>query len=239
VEWCFLQLDVGEFQQVVEQAAQPLRVAMDDLQEFLGVLPICEAAIQQGLGIALNGGERRTQFVRDVQDELHAHLFQALELCDVPESQDRALHDPLSVPHGHGSPRQNSPTRVDQRDLGAASTLLMDGHLEKIVHLMASEDLQGSQTQCRISLETEKLLGRRVHQRDVPARVQDQEAIDHALHDCPGALAFLLQALQDAFDVGGHGVQRSGEVSEFIPGRDREVRGIRPRETPRAKPTIM
>ena len=59
----------------------------------------------------------------------------------------------------------------------------------------------------------------------MPARVQNQEAVDHAFHDRPGAVTLFFQALQDPLDVGGHGIQRGGEVSEFIPRRDREARG--------------
>src|SRR5216683_1886311 len=51
------QLDVGEIGEIVEQAAEPLGVAEDDLEEAARVLAVFERAAQQRLQIALDGGE--------------------------------------------------------------------------------------------------------------------------------------------------------------------------------------
>ena len=51
----------------------------------LGVVGV----VEQGLGVALDGGERRAQLVRDVGDEVAADLVGALEIGDVVEHQDR------------------------------------------------------------------------------------------------------------------------------------------------------
>ena len=82
-------------QQVGDEPFHPRRVAEDDLQELAGLAVV--ALLEQRLDVAANRGERRAQFVRDVADEVAAHLVGALQVGDVVQDQ----HD-AARPSGRG-----------------------------------------------------------------------------------------------------------------------------------------
>ena len=76
-------------QQVLDQPLHARRMALDDLEEALPGVGVV-GLVEQGLGVALDGGERRAQLVRDVGDEVAADLIGALEVGDVVQHEDRA-----------------------------------------------------------------------------------------------------------------------------------------------------
>ena len=62
----------------------------DDFQEAAIVFGIIESASEQRFGKALDGGERRFEFVRDVGDEILAHALEAAEFGDIVKHDDGA-----------------------------------------------------------------------------------------------------------------------------------------------------
>ncbi len=62
---------------------------MDDLEEPVPRLVVF-GIVQQRFGVALDGGERRAQLVRDVGHEVAANLVGALEVGDVVHHEHRA-----------------------------------------------------------------------------------------------------------------------------------------------------
>ena len=82
VETGFLQgehpgLQLGEIQQVVDQAGQALCLVDDDLHIFRGVL---SGQVPHHLAIALNHGQRRAQVVRDVGQQVPPQALHLREL---------------------------------------------------------------------------------------------------------------------------------------------------------------
>ena len=63
-------LDAREVEEVLDEALQPCRVALDDAEEALGSLGILGERHLHGLGGREDGGDRRAQLVRDVGDEV-------------------------------------------------------------------------------------------------------------------------------------------------------------------------
>ena len=59
---------------------QPLRVVPDDRQEPHIVIGVVDGAVYQRLGIPLDGGQGRTQLVRNVDHEVLADAFDLLQL---------------------------------------------------------------------------------------------------------------------------------------------------------------
>ncbi len=74
-------LDALEREQVVGEPAQPLGLERDRREEALLVLGV-DVAVEQRLGGAADGGERRAQLVAHVRDELRLAPLLDLELVD-------------------------------------------------------------------------------------------------------------------------------------------------------------
>ena len=99
------QLEFERFGEIVEQPAQSLRVAEGDFHEAPCVLALLdERAPPAGSPGSLDGGQRRAQLVRDVGDELGAHVLQPPQLGDASITSTRP-----------GSSRQRSGTAVTQQ----------------------------------------------------------------------------------------------------------------------------
>ena len=71
------------------QTYHAARVFADDIDEFApgfrGVVHI-----KQGIGIALDGGQGGTQFVRDIGHQIALHANQAGHVADIVQHDDRA-----------------------------------------------------------------------------------------------------------------------------------------------------
>ena len=78
----------ASFSRSLVRRAETNGVIADDFQEAAIVFGIVEGAGEQGFGEALNGGERRFEFVGDVGDEILAHAFQAAEFGDIVKHDD-------------------------------------------------------------------------------------------------------------------------------------------------------
>ena len=82
------------------------------------MLGLLEGAVQEGLEVALDGGEGGAELVGDVGHELRAHLLEAAELRDVVEDDD---HPGLVAreAEGDGMHLQDALRGVGQFDLPA------------------------------------------------------------------------------------------------------------------------
>ena len=87
-EFQFAGFDAREFEEIVSEARETNGMVADDFQEAAIVFGIVEGAGEQGFGEALNGGERRLEFVGDVGDEILAHTLEAAEFGDVVKHDD-------------------------------------------------------------------------------------------------------------------------------------------------------
>ena len=99
------QLADGEY--VVDQAREALGLQHDDLEEFFRHGGIVDRPVQERFHKALDGGERRFQFVGNVGDKVRAHLLEAAQFGDVLDHGQRA--DDLAVlPHGRNIEAQRA-----------------------------------------------------------------------------------------------------------------------------------
>ena len=94
-------LQVRQGQQIVDEPAQALGVARDDVEELPRQLRVAGRVVQQRLGVALYSGQRRTHLMGDVGDEIGADLFQPLHLGNLVEHQ----HVPQEIPQRVLQPR--------------------------------------------------------------------------------------------------------------------------------------
>ena len=73
------------------------------------------SAIEQGLDVSLDGGQRRPQFVRDVGDEVAADAIRAPEVGDVVQHEHRAGRA-LGARNGRGADRHDQALLQRQLD---------------------------------------------------------------------------------------------------------------------------
>jgi hypothetical protein len=79
-EFLLAELDTGKREQIGGETGEALGILADDIQKPEIVGGIVDGAVQQRFGVALDGGERRAQLVRDVDDEILADILQFFEL---------------------------------------------------------------------------------------------------------------------------------------------------------------
>src|SRR5216684_815060 len=77
-------------EQIVGEPCQPLRVLENDLEEADSILRIVEGAGEQRFRKTLNRGERRSEFVGNVGNEITAYALELAQLGDVMQHDDRA-----------------------------------------------------------------------------------------------------------------------------------------------------
>ena len=157
---------------------------MDDVQEPLPRLLVF-GIVEQGLGVALDGSERRAELVRDVGDEIAADLIGRLQVRDVVQHEDGA------APFGH-----------HRRDVGhqRAAAVQYQVQLEAfgIVAAQRSPDLFGDagvteRLEVRaargLTIQLQQAARGFVDQLQAALPIHDQHALDHAgedgLHACP------------------------------------------------------
>ena len=84
-------------EQIFGQARHAQGALANDLEKLAGMV-VVRRAIEQSLGVALNGSQRRAQFVRDVGDEIAARLLNSFGLGQVTQHGYRP-----AARHGRGS----------------------------------------------------------------------------------------------------------------------------------------
>jgi hypothetical protein len=77
VEPLFPGFHAGEGEEILGQARHAGGILADDFEKFANVI-VGERAVEQGLGVSLDGSKGSAQFVRDVGDEIAARFFHAL-----------------------------------------------------------------------------------------------------------------------------------------------------------------
>ena len=68
--------EIGQRQQIFGQAAEPFGVALDDFEKLPAVFGFRRRRVEQGFDVAVNGRQRRAQFMRNVGDEIGADRFE-------------------------------------------------------------------------------------------------------------------------------------------------------------------
>ncbi len=107
---CLLQFVLARFhprqgQQIFGEPAHALRVAPDDFKEL--VLFQVAGLIKQGFGVPHERRQRRSQFMRDVGDEIPARPFHSRNLGGVAQHADRAAIRQRCGGHSKGPSGRN------------------------------------------------------------------------------------------------------------------------------------
>jgi len=83
--------DAGKLQEIVGEAAEARGVITNDFEEAAIIFFVLERTAEQRFGEALDGGERRFEFVGDIGDEILADALESAELGDVVKHDDGAI----------------------------------------------------------------------------------------------------------------------------------------------------
>src|SRR5215471_4484490 len=77
IETLLARFNTGQGEQVFSESRHASRILADDLQKLANVI-VLRDAIENGFGVSLNRSQRRTQFMRDVGNEVSTCFFHAL-----------------------------------------------------------------------------------------------------------------------------------------------------------------
>ena len=125
--------EAGKRQQVVEQRVQALGVSLDGFEELVAVGEGNGVVrIHQGLDVALDHRKGRAQFMRDVGNEILAHIFKAFLPRDVVQDKEQAggFVAVERADHGTRDLQPSGAARIDELDflarLGATGADRLD-----------------------------------------------------------------------------------------------------------------
>ena len=213
------ELDVRQLGEVADEAPEPLGVAKDDLEEFPRVLRLFERPLEQGLEIAVNGGERRAELVGHVRHELGAHVLEPPQLGHVVEHHDQA---PLVAPERerqrldleHAPGRRGEAHLAPQHETGRPRAAVP----EQLVQLDVSDHLEKRLALAAHRAEPEDGARPLVHQEDVLVAVHRDDALDHPVEDRGDLRALLLEVLDLLAQPRREDVQRPAERADLVGG---------------------
>ena len=185
-------LQVGQGQQVVDEASQPFGVALDHVEELARLPGVVGRVVQQRLGVTLYGGQGRAHLMGDVGDEIGADLLQPLQFGDLVEHQhvaEQARPGVLEAGRVDREPAVVAEGRLAMERVpgGVASHHLPDQGL----HLRMAQDLhRGHAEDVGVRGKVEDVPGRLVHQDHPAVGVQHHHPFRHATQDGAQLLPF-------------------------------------------------
>ncbi len=83
--------DSRKFQQIIREPGQPPRVFADNFDEAFPIGLVVQRAAEKRFGKALNRGQRRLEFVRDIGNKIAPHPLQPAQFRDVVQHQNGAI----------------------------------------------------------------------------------------------------------------------------------------------------
>ena len=196
---------------------------MDDLEEPVPRLVVF-GIVQQRFGVALDGGERRAQLVRDVGHEVAANLVGALEVGDVVHHEHRAAPRRF---HGRHAGHQRAGGVAREGQLQAVGLLAGQRAADVFHDARVADGLHVGMVE-RALLELEDAPGGVVHQLQASLLVDHEHAFHHAGEDGlhPGAVA--RQAVEAAAQLLHGLVHAAHHLAQVVVA----VIGRRPAEIP-------
>ena len=219
------ELEVGEGEQVVDQAAEALGMTVDHLQEAERRLATLACRPEQRLGVSLDRRERGAQLVRDVRDEVPPHGLETAQLGDVVQHEHQAERrsvlggEPGAVHLQRAPVAERDVTRDHRLPAGELTRDLGDaGMTHEIDERAPGHDGPGR--------ETEELARPRVRQHDPAVEVGDEHALHHAAQDRLEPLALHTHRGERGLDVARHVAEPALEHAEAVAalGTDRRWR---------------
>ena len=209
-----LALHAGNREQVLQKKEKPLHIAMDGLQRGGCHFRILCGAVLERFDIAVDDGEGRAEFVRNIGHEIPAGRFQCPDGCDILKHQQHSLRKLVGIPRHGGDVNVEMPlldrTRrrgefKNQRQVLLAT--VREGRCDRLLDFMSSEDLKHGSSHMGFRGWEERFEGF-IDERDPFFAVGDYDAFFHAGEDAAQAesalhhlLVELAEALGDFSDV--------------------------------------
>jgi hypothetical protein len=214
----------GEIEQVLDEQPQPLGVTVDDPDEFGGARLIGEAAVQERLGVSLDGRERGAQLVRHVGDEFAARLLQALQLGDVVEHRDRSDHRAVVAVERRQAGVQDALLLAAQHlDLAAERCGRFERRLDGELQPRDARRLQRPQPFER-RRRVENPLEGTVRQENPAGGIGQEHPFHHPLQHGAHLVALAQEQRQPLVELIGHAVEGALHVPHLVPPAGTEAR---------------
>ena len=174
------QLDIGDRQEILHEAVEPLGVPRDRGEEFLRRLPVLDGPLLQRLDEAQDGRQRRLDLVGHVGHEIDPHALQFLEARHVVEDEHRLALGRIDAPHRGDAHVEHDGFILAQFDLlrdgHAAAAVLVEGLLQAEI----AEGLQrGLPDDVAVALPDHGPHAP-VHRFDPPLVIEDQDPVQGA-----------------------------------------------------------
>ncbi len=207
VETLFAGFHPRQGEQIFGEARHAQSALANDVEKFAGVV-VFRRAVEQGLGVALNGSQRSAQFVRDVGNKIAARFLHPLGLGKITQHGHRAAAGHGRGGHVEGASRQ-------------------DGCGPRGKHLACFTCVphRGQEIGIANGLDQRSVLARVLRDQFVHGLVRPLHAIvgadgdDGILHAVEQGFELALAGLQSGetfFQMAGGLVQRGGDLSDFV-----------------------
>ena len=186
-------LHAGNREQVLQKQEKPLHIAMDGLQRGDCHFRILDGAILQRFDIAVDDGQGRAEFVRNIGHEIPASRFQCPDGGHILKHQQHSLRKLVGIPRHGGDVNVEMPlldrTRrrgefKNQRQVLLAT--VREGRCDRLFDFMSSEDLKHGAPHMGFG-SGEELLEGFIDERDPFFPVGDHDAFFHAGEDASQA----------------------------------------------------
>ncbi len=218
----------GQLQQVLDQRLKPVGVVLDRRHETTQRGRIVHGAVQQRLDIALDGGQRRPQFVGHVGHEVFPDLLESPQFGHVVEHGDYAVKLLADAYGGQVyledvlAPLQ----RQVEHGVRVQGWHRVDGGVHRALQVMVANHLDRPLVQTP-GVHLHHALESRVDHQDTPFRRGQHDAFGHA-GEHGFELGVFFPYLCNPFPgLPGHLVQRGGQIVQFgvrrRRSRDREI----------------
>ena len=203
----------------------------DDAHEAASRRRVVQGAVLEGLGEALDGGDRRLELVGDVGDEVAPHRLEPLEARHVVEHDDGAHVVSVVVPvQQRAVGLEVALLRPDaHHDVGLHRTVAVQRLRHHVLEVGVADDLLDRLALGRRGIGVQEARGGRVHGDHPLVDVDGEHALDHAGEHRLALVALVGEPAQLVVQLCGHLVDALGHRRELLDARHgqlvREVPG--------------
>ncbi len=231
--------DPPELQQVVRQASEPGGMFADDFEKSPVVAGIFEGAAQQSFRKALNGRQRRLEFMRNVGDEVLADALQAPEFGDVVQHHDGSgwflvrLHRISEAAlrrvrhvgrrprfqrlHGSGCDREALLLNNSHSDVALETFLASEGAANQSQELRVADHLDQVPSFDIRGVQVQNFGKGAIGKDQAFVRINYGDALDHASQDGARAIALAAERTDGPLEPHRGFIHGFGEAGKSIP----------------------
>ena len=209
-------------QKILQQEGEATDIPVDRFQGFFSHGGIFQSAFAESFHIAVDDGQRRAEFMRDIRDELPPHGLQSANGCDFLKN-DQSRPGSGFFFSGERGDMDEECSRIES-NLKIPRPPRGHGGFHGLLDFMAAQHLQHCSVH-RVFDVWKKLHQRLVANRHALGAVHDEDSLAHAGKNAPQAEALvgnlaveLLELTRDFPDV-----RRRFEIRGVVGGEGRKV----------------